>query len=259
MIPAAIGAAFLALIVLSFIDDLRSLPVWVRLGAHLLAAAAAASLVWRGEGVAIAVIAALACAWTINAFNFMDGSDGMAGGMALAGFAAYGILALGSGDEGLAAVCFSLAAASAAFLVFNVHPARIFLGDAGSVPLGYLAGALGILGWARGLWSPFVPLVVFSPFLADATITLGRRCLARERIWRAHHDHYYQRLVRSGWGHRKTAFAAWATMLAAAGVAIAISDAEPGVQLQWTSAWGALLCALALAIEVRWRKRPAAA
>ena len=114
-----------------------------------------------------------------------------------------------------------IAASAAAFLIANFHPARIFLGDAGSVPLGFLAAALGILGWEGGDWAWWFPLLVFSPFIADASATLARRLYTRERVWRPHRDHYYQRLVRLGWGHRRTALAEYVLMLAcgAAGIA----------------------------------------
>ena len=85
------------------------------------------------------------------------------------------------------------------FLVFNFPPARVFLGDAGSVPLGFLAGALGAQGALSGAWPMWFPVLVFSPFIVDATVTIARRVARGERIWIAHRDHYYQRLVLSGW------------------------------------------------------------
>jgi UDP-N-acetylmuramyl pentapeptide phosphotransferase/UDP-N-acetylglucosamine-1-phosphate transferase len=94
--------------------------------------------------------------------------------------------------------------AAAVFLKANFHPARIFLGDVGSVPLGFLAGALGALGVYRDLVPVWFPFVVFAPFFVDATVTLLRRMLRGERFWQAHREHYYQRLVQMGWGHRRT-------------------------------------------------------
>ena len=92
--------------------------------------------------------------WLINLYNFMDGADGLAGGMALVGFLAYALAAAGMGpqagttpDPQLGYAAIIVCGATAGFLLFNFHPARIFLGDAGSIPLGFLAGALGYWGW----------------------------------------------------------------------------------------------------------------
>ena len=128
-------------------------------------------------------------------------------------FCLFGIAAVLAGDPGLAALSFSVSAAALAFLFFNFHPARIFMGDSGSVPLGFLAAALGILGWRNGDWPLCFPLLVFSPFIVDASVTLLKRILRREKVWEAHRDHYYQRLVRAGLGHRNTALAEYALML----------------------------------------------
>jgi len=250
----AILGALALLAAISFLDDLRGLPVAVRLACHF-AAAAAAALSMPGSGVATIVGLTLVIVWAINAYNFMDGSDGMAGGMAVSGFAAYGWIAAAAGDAGFAAASLSVAAAAAAFLLFNFHPARIFMGDVGSVPLGFLAAAFGLGGWERGLWSPWLPLLVFSPFLADATVTLVRRVLSGERFWQAHHDHYYQRLVRMGWGHRRTALVAYALMLCVAAIAAALSGRGEAIQALAAAGWFAFLAAAMGAIELRWRRR----
>src|SRR5690606_5547729 len=100
-------------------------------------------------------------------------------------------------------LCWVIASAAAGFLVWNFPPARIFMGDTGSSALGLIAGALSLLGDRRGLFPLWVALLVFSPFLLDATVTLIRRAGRRERFWEAHRSHYYQRLALR-WGHRKT-------------------------------------------------------
>src|SRR5687767_10573025 len=127
-----------ALAVVSFLDDVRGLPTRWRLAVHL---GAAAFLVWYVlspmHPIEIAVLI-LAVAWITNLYNFMDGADGLAGGMATIGFGAYAIAAVLGQHAGLAALCLALSAASAAFLSHNHPPARIFLGDVGSIPLGFL-------------------------------------------------------------------------------------------------------------------------
>ena len=211
--PAMLWISVLGLLVVSLIDDIRGLPVLARLAAHLLASGmVAAFIVFPAHGPVAAGIATLGLAWIINLYNFMDGADGIAGGMAFFGFSFYGIAAWQAGDAGFALFNFSIAAAAIAFLLFNFHPARIFMGDAGAVPLGFLAGATGIIGWLQQDWAWWFPLLVFSPFIADASVTLARRTVSGARIWEAHRDHYYQRLVRMGWGHRRTALAEYALM-----------------------------------------------
>ena len=118
-------------------------------------------------------VLALATMWVTNLYNFMDGSDGLAGGMALFGFGAYALSAWLAGDAVFVVVAASIAAASAAFLVFNFPPAKVFMGDAGSIPLGFLAAALGILGWRAGHWPLWFPVLVFSPFIIDASGNVG--------------------------------------------------------------------------------------
>ena len=210
----------LCLAAISLVDDLRSLPVGARLAAHLLAAGVLVWYVLSPMALWQSALLVIAVAWLTNLYNFMDGSDGLAGGMSAIGFAAYALAALIGGDAPLAATATCISAASAAFLLFNFHPARIFLGDVGSIPLGFLAGALGIVGWSGDLWPLWFPAAVFAPFIADATLTLGRRLARGDRVWQAHRDHYYQRLVRGRFGHRGTACAAYVVMAACAGLAL---------------------------------------
>ncbi len=247
----AIALAAAALAAVSLVDDARALPVAVRLPCHLVAAAVAVGVAWpsgapfEALAVAAAAVAFLAIAWMTNLFNFMDGADGLAGGMAAIGFAALGSAALGAGDGALGSACLATSAAAAGFLVFNFPPARVFMGDAGSVPLGFLAGALGWLGAARGLWPAWFPVLVFSPFVVDASVTLLRRIAAREPVLQAHRSHYYQRLVLSGWSHRRLAFAAWALMALCAASALVAIGAQPALQgtiiFGWAITYGVFL------------------
>lgn len=221
-LPASLWIAFGVLLLISFLDDVRSIPAALRFAVHLCACGLfAAAVLHPGHGPLAVAITTLAIAWMANLYNFMDGSDGLAGGMALIGFSCYGAAAWLAGSTEFAQVNFGIAAAAAAFLVFNFPPARIFLGDAGSVPLGFLAAALGLIGWLQGDWTGWFPALVFSPFIVDASVTLARRLARREKVWQAHRDHYYQRLVQLGWGHRTTAFAEYGLMLACGGLALA--------------------------------------
>ena len=211
----------LGLFVISLLDDLRSLPVRLRLTAHFAAAAvmvAGAGLLQQGMLVTVLIL--LLTVWMTNLYNFMDGSDGLAGGMALIGFSIYGIAALMGHNELIATLNFSIAAAAAVFLCFNFYPAKIFMGDAGSIPLGFLVAAMGVWGWQNQLWPAWFPLLVFSPFVLDATVTLLKRALRGEKILQPHREHYYQRLLMLGIGHRNTALIEYALMLAAGSAAL---------------------------------------
>lgn len=242
-------------LVVSFADDIRGLPVAVRLGAHLGAAATLSAGLLFGEfGAGATLLATLAVAWLTNLYNFMDGSDGLAGGMTSIGFLFYGIAAWLAGSTEFAALSFSVAAAAAAFLVFNFHPARVFLGDAGSIPIGFLAAAFGLLGWVQHKWPWWFPVLVFSPFIVDASVTLARRLARRERVWEAHRDHYYQRLVQMGWGHRGTAVTEYALMLVSGLLALAAFAAPGSAQAVALIAAAAGYAGLIAWVERAWRR-----
>lgn len=244
----------LALAAVSFLDDLRGMPTAVRLLAH---ASAAGVLVWyvlSPMHLLTLALLFLGVVWITNLYNFMDGSDGLAGGMSIIGFGAYGIAAWRTGDAALATLCVSLAAASAAFLVHNFHPAKIFMGDVGAIPLGFLAAALGLVGWRNDDWPLWFPLLVFGPFIADATVTLLKRLIRGERVWQAHRDHYYQRLLLMGLGHRGTAYLGYAVMIACAGAALFGRAQAPPMQAAAFGAASALLAAMAIWVEIRWSR-----
>ena len=152
LLPAAlplsvwIGVGLLAAV--SFADDVFILPVWCRLLTHS-AVAAWFAVVFLADayGWLIATVATVSIVWMINLYNFMDGADGLAGGMTLIGFGCYGLAAWLVGNaKPFAMLNFCVVAAAAAFLLFNFHPAQIFMGDVGAIPLGFLAGSFGYTG-----------------------------------------------------------------------------------------------------------------
>ena len=204
--PALLAAAALAAV--SWVDDLRGLGPAPRLIAQ--AAAVAVGLVALPESGPVfqgifppaldALFAGLVWLWFVNLFNFMDGIDGISGAEAAsvgAGLCLVALVGGWPGEFGLYAL--TAAAAALGFLCWNWPPARIFLGDVGSVPLGYLIGWLLLGAAAAGYWAVALLLPLY--YLADATVTLGRRLVRGERVWRAHREHYYQRAVQRGLGH----------------------------------------------------------
>src|SRR5688572_19692058 len=244
-------AAVLALV--SFLDDLREMPTALRLAAHF---AGAAVLIWHLPSPmhpAELLVLAVAVVWITNLYNFMDGADGVAGGMAVIGFGAYAAAAQIAGGAAMATVCAAIAAGSAAFLLLNFHPARIFMGDVGAIPLGFLAAALGLVGWRNDLWPIWFPLLVFGPFVGDATLTLVRRVARRERVWHAHRSHYYQRMVLMGMSHGRAALLGYAAMLLCAAAALLGRDQPPALQAIAFGAASLALAAMAVWVDWRWR------
>ena len=201
-----LGLSF-GLALVSWADDLRGLSPLPRFAAQFAAVVIALTTVplgplfpgplplWLAYGGA-----ALAWLWFVNLFNFMDGIDGIASveTMAIAIGAALVATSLGllDGTPWLAAV---VAGAALGFLPWNRPPARIFLGDVGSVPLGFVLGWLLLSLAAHGAWA--AALILPAYFLADATFTLLRRALAGEKPWQAHRQHFYQQAIRKGASH----------------------------------------------------------
>jgi len=238
----------------SYADDRVSLPILVRMPIQAAVAALWLSYGPIGLPTPIGVLAGCGIVWIMNLFNFMDGSDGLAGGMALFAFGTFAAVAGAAGVMPLAIWSIALAGASAGFLLFNFNPARIFLGDAGSVVLGFLAAVFGIWGWAAGIWPFWFPFLVAAPFFIDGTVTLFRRVIRREKFWRAHREHYYQRLIRSGWSHRRTAVCEYVLMAGSAGLAIAMLQWTPQAQYAGLIIAAAAYTALMCAIDRRWAR-----
>jgi UDP-N-acetylmuramyl pentapeptide phosphotransferase/UDP-N-acetylglucosamine-1-phosphate transferase len=224
LLTTLIAATLLAAV--SLWDDRHEVSPAVRLLTHAIAAAAVMevgqltiigfSLPFFGVvtlGWATYPLTFLFIVWMTNLYNFMDGMDGFAGGMTLIGFGFLGALALAERAAGLGVLALIVAAAAAGFLAFNYPPARIFMGDAGAVPLGFLAAALAVKGSRDNVVSLWVPVILFSPFIVDATVVLIRRMVTGKRVWQAHREHYYQRLVLAGWSHRRTVWVEYLLMV----------------------------------------------
>lgn len=249
-----LAALALALGMLSLADDRWGLRARYRFAAHLAAVVVLlwllpmpAALWWLAPVVAVGVV------WAVNLYNFMDGADGLAGGMAVIGFGAYAVAA-GAAHPDLTIAAAIVAAAAAAFLLFNYPPARMFLGDAGSVPLGFLAAAFGYWGWHAQAWPFWFPVLVFGPFAADSTVTLLRRVLRGERFWEAHRSHYYQRMIRMSSGHRGVVLRWYVVMLAGTIVGLISLDLPAWAAAAMMAVWGLLLIGLGLLVDQRWRQ-----
>jgi len=224
---ASVMAAAAVIAIVSFVDDRSGVSPKFRLLIHTIAAALvlAGGLLpdsfqlpgwqWAWPSAVSFVFTGLFLIWMTNLYNFMDGMDGFAAGMALLGFSAYAVLGWQAGEALFTMVSLMIAASAAGFLVFNFPPAKIFMGDTGASVLGFLSACLSLWAATEKIFPIWVGILVFSPFIIDATITLLNRLLAGHKVWEAHRSHYYQRLACVGWGHRKTVILEYALMIAA--------------------------------------------
>ncbi|MDR2878210.1 MAG: hypothetical protein LBV36_09290 [Chromatiales bacterium] len=257
-------AAALAVVgVVALIDDRSHVPALWRLLVHGLAAGLLITGGWElralhlpgfdialGAGTGIA-LTMLLVVWMTNLYNFMDGIDGLAGGMAVCGFGTLGVLGLLGGDAHYAALCAMIAAAAAGFLLWNFPPAQIFMGDSGAAVLGLLAALLSLMADKIGLFPLWVGVLVFSPFVFDATVTVLRRAARRAPVWQAHREHYYQRLVQTGWTHRRVTLCAYGLMLICALVSVLAVRATPTGQWMLIGALALLFLSTIIAIRRR--------
>ena len=194
-------------------DDLHSLPVWVRFTAHGLAAVLAIlafgywhTVGWPGlGGFSLGLFGVLLTfLWIVgltNAYNFMDGIDGIAGGQALVAGLGWAALGWISGQPLVGIMGLLIAAANLGFLGHNWPPARIFMGDVGSAFLGFSFAALTVLASQSNPVFVLAGIALIWPFIFDAVFTFARRLCRGEKIWVAHRSHLYQRLVISGLSH----------------------------------------------------------
>jgi len=246
---AWIAAGGVLIAAVSLLDDFRHVPARWRFLVHMIAAiilvvaglgltdVAVPPVSWSLPLLPGGVLSVLLVIWMINLYNFMDGMDGFAAGMTSIGFSAMAVMAWRSGIYELALSSMAVATAGAGFLVFNFPKARIFMGDLGSSLLGFLAIAFALWGDRSDAFPLWAAVLVFSPFIVDATVTLLLRLVRRERFWEAHRSHAYQRLVQHGWGHRKTVLRSYVLMFFCAVSAIFAVGVEASYQTGILGAW----------------------
>ncbi|MGH8403673.1 MAG: glycosyl transferase, partial [Gammaproteobacteria bacterium] len=173
--------------------------------------------------------------WSANLYNFMDGLDGLAAGMGMFGFGSFALLGALASDPGFSLINATIAAACLGFLLWNFPPARIFMGDAGAVSLGFFASVLTLWANQQNIFPLWIGVAVFSPFIVDATWTLMRRIMRGAKPWEAHREHFYQRLVLAGWGRRKLLLCQYGLMAVCSLSALVVEwSARPAVE------WGTL-------------------
>lgn len=220
-----ISAGFLIgsiiIVAVSWLDDVYSISFVWRLLAHSAAAASVildlghlsmvattGSAAPFGLGLFGVPITFLWIIWLVNAYNFMDGIDGIAGAQAVAAASGWLLAGLAAGSSAVIVVSGSVLLAALAFLLHNWSPARIFMGDAGSAFLGFTFATIPLMfrnstATDNGI-AAFIGVLVVWMFIFDSVLTIIRRLLNGERVWQAHRQHLYQRLVISGYSHQRT-------------------------------------------------------
>ncbi len=235
---AAFASVAIPAFLIGIADDWRSLPAGRRLAYQAAAAAifvlmfgalARAPVPFAGD-VALGWFGPiLTVFWIVafmNAFNFMDGANGLAGLTGLAGACALAIAAGFGGDASTSLIALALAAAILGFLPVNYPSGRIFLGDGGSMSVGFILAALGVLA-ARPEGAAVTPLfapIVFLPLLFDVALTLAGRILRRRNVAESHSEHVYQLLIRLGAPHARVASLYFALVAMAAVSAFAATS-----------------------------------
>lgn len=202
-------AAVLLLAGVSWLDDRWHVSPAMRLSMHIFAACLGSFSFPPNEmllGGMVPfwldrVLMILGWAWFVNLYNFMDGIDGITGveTISIATGLCVVMTAVGIDDPFISFLILVLTGTCMGFLAHNWHPAKIFLGDVGSVPLGYLAGfcllSLAVKGHVIAAF--ILPLY----YLADSSITIIRRALRGEKIWLAHREHFYQKAALGDGNH----------------------------------------------------------
>ncbi|QFU75339.1 glycosyltransferase family 4 protein [Halioglobus maricola] len=200
----ALAGGALLLMLVGVVDDLRGLPVRLRFSFYALCSVVLVSVLLKPHGGQwlVALVAAFALLWMLNLYNFMDGIDGIAALQATIACVGAAIISwFYAADLQYFFFCLLLAAAQLGFLCWNWPPARMFMGDAGSVPTGFLVGGLALLGAVEGTLPLACWLILLAVFVTDASYTLVARMFAGERFTQPHRTHAYQRLSRHWGGH----------------------------------------------------------
>jgi UDP-N-acetylmuramyl pentapeptide phosphotransferase/UDP-N-acetylglucosamine-1-phosphate transferase len=221
---------------LGLFDDIKGLPARFRFLAQIVCSSGIvfsgiqlSTLQFPGSTISLTFISVYLSVFflvsTINIFNFMDGIDGYAGGVSLIGALSLAILAHSHSDSSFMMLMLLLAAVISGFLVWNFPKASIFMGDVGSTFLGLLFGAASIyVSQVYDGISIVVPIIIFSVFLMDASVTMLGRLCSGKKFWEAHREHFYQKLNRSGWSHRQIITLEFSHMIILCAIALRYSS-----------------------------------
>ena len=208
----SLGGGIVALA--GWLDDIHNVPTRVRLIVQAVSSIIILIAIGYFNAVPVPIIGDIrlysigipfTLIWIIgltNAYNFMDGIDGMAGGQAVVAGLGWTIMGLMGGHPFVGLMGVLLAATSMGFLLHNWPPARIFMGDVGSAFIGFILAVLPIIAGQKDPRFMIAGFLMVWPFIFDTSFTLVRRIIKKENIFEAHRSHMYQRLVIAGYSHR---------------------------------------------------------
>lgn len=254
----------LAAFVFGAIDDARPLGARMKLGAQIATAIAFVALVGPVTSIPLPGLGDFPLGWSafpltvfwivafMNAFNFMDGVNGIAGACAIFALSALAVATAGGGDFTWAPPAIILACALFGFLPLNFPSGRLFMGDGGSQGVGFLIAALAVLtSTGEGAVSPLFTPLVFMPFLFDVSFTLIHRIRRGRNILEGHNEHLYQLLVRLGRSHQSVTTAYLTLTVISTTAAIIASALAPSLQFLAVIALLALFLPLGLIVYRR--------
>lgn len=236
------------IVLLGVLDDIYDLPAKAKLAGQIVAAVAVIPfglqvefvtnplngglvyLGWWGIPVTIFWLVAVT-----NALNLIDGLDGLATGTAVIAALTLATVAWTEGQTGAAALALLLGAAALGFLRYNFHPAKIFLGDSGSMLLGFVLAAIAVVGLTKSATavSLIIPILILGIPLFDTTLAILRRCYKRQPIFNPDREHLHHRLLDAGLTHRRAVLVVYGVdaVLGASAVFLTILSTDQGVLL----------------------------
>lgn len=210
------------------LDDIMDIPPRIKFLGQLTAAAVA---VWLGVRVTVitnpfgdpfqlpvwlgAVLTVLWIAGVTNAVNLIDGLDGLAGGLASIAAVTLAVVGWKAGNEVIVLPALILAASTLGFLRYNFFPAKIFMGDSGSMFLGFALACLSVVGLAKTatVVSVFIPILILGIPIFDTLFAIIRRYVNNQPIFKADKEHLHHRLLQIGLSHRQTVLVIYAVNL----------------------------------------------
>ena len=253
----AILVGALIIIIVGFLDDMFEITAKAKLAGQLVAAVVVVT--WGGlqiEFINLPLIGQfdfgylsipITIIWIIgiaNAINLLDGLDGLAAGVSTIALISIAVMAMIMGNAFVVATAAILAASSLGFLFFNFHPAKIFMGDTGSLFLGYMIAVLALLGFKNvAVVSLIIPVIMLGVPISDTFFAIVRRIRMKQAITTPDKSHLHHCLLRTGFSHRQTVLIIYALAILFGVAAVLFSQA---------TIWGAILfiVLMLIAIEV---------
>ncbi len=243
------------IIMVGFLDDMLEITAKAKLAGQL--AAAVVVVFWGGLQIDFINLPFIGqfdfgylsipftIIWIIgitNAINLIDGLDGLAAGVSTIALVSIAVMAMIMGNGFVVATAAILAASSLGFLAFNFHPAKIFMGDTGSLFLGFMISVLALLGFKNiTVVSLLIPIILLGVPISDTFFAIVRRIRMKQPISAPDKSHLHHCLLRAGFSHRQTVLVIYGLAILFGGAAVLFSQA---------TVWGAILLIIVMLIAI---------